>query len=124
MRKTYQKAENSGPVPYPDGSGKMLNAGEVVTGEEWEPLAELGFVVAIDAAAPPPKPAKKQEPPKAAKPKPAKKKVKEPKKPVEEAAKEASAKEDKAKAAKAVTAKRGGMSVMEAARAAAASKGD
>lgn len=43
----YQKAENCGPVPYPDQSGKMLATGETVEGDEWEPLVALGFVVKV-----------------------------------------------------------------------------
>ena len=46
--KRYKKADNCGPVPYPDGSGRML-ADEIVSGEEWAPLLGLGFVVEVDA---------------------------------------------------------------------------
>lgn len=43
----YRKADECGPVPYPDGSGRMLMS-ETVTGEEWAPLAELGYVVPVE----------------------------------------------------------------------------
>ena len=46
----YRKVDNCGPVPYPDRSGKFLNAGEVVEGDEWEPMVALGFVVKTDDA--------------------------------------------------------------------------
>ena len=46
----YRKADNCGPVPYPDRSGKFLNAGEVVEGDEWEPMLALGYVVKTDDA--------------------------------------------------------------------------
>lgn len=44
----YRKADNCGPVPYPDRSGKFLNAGEEVEGDDWAPLVALGFVVKVD----------------------------------------------------------------------------
>ena len=47
----YRKVENCGRVPYPDRSGKFLNAGEVVEGDDWAPLVALGYVVEV--AAPP-----------------------------------------------------------------------
>jgi len=63
----YQKAENCGPVPYPDRSGKFLVAGETADGDEWEPLVALGFVVKVaEAAAAPAKVAPPKEEPKAA----------------------------------------------------------
>lgn len=46
----YRKVDNCGPVPYPDRSGKFLNAGEEVEGDDWEPLVALGFVVKVDGA--------------------------------------------------------------------------
>lgn len=44
--KAYKKHGNSGPVPYPDGSGKMLHDGAVAYGEAalWDPLVALGYV--------------------------------------------------------------------------------
>jgi len=50
MAKNYRKADNCGPVPYPNDSSKMLQEGEVVSGEEWEPLAVLGYVVPVEDA--------------------------------------------------------------------------
>lgn len=44
----YRKADNCGPVPYPDRSGKFLGAGDVAEGDDWEPLVALGFVVKIE----------------------------------------------------------------------------
>jgi len=44
----YRKADNCGPVPHPDRSGKFLNAGEVAEGDHWEPLLALGYVVKVD----------------------------------------------------------------------------
>lgn len=46
----YQKAENCGPVPYPDRSGRMLVAGETAEGDDWEPFVALGFVVKVAEA--------------------------------------------------------------------------
>lgn len=40
----YKRADNCGPVPYPDGSGRLL-MDETVEGDEWEALVPLGFVV-------------------------------------------------------------------------------
>jgi len=48
MAKSYRKADNCGPVPYPSDPEKMLQEGETVTGDEWEPLVALGFVVAVE----------------------------------------------------------------------------
>ena len=41
--KTYKRAANSGPVPYPDKSGRLLTDG--VEGDEWESLVAIGYVV-------------------------------------------------------------------------------
>lgn len=44
----YKKADNCGPVGYPDQSGRYLGEGEVVENDEnndWAPLMALGFVV-------------------------------------------------------------------------------
>lgn len=58
----YKKADNCGPVPYPDRSGRMLNAGDVVEGDEWESLMALGYVVkVVEPPAPEKKPEKKVE---------------------------------------------------------------
>jgi hypothetical protein len=63
----YQKAENCGPVPYPDRSGRFLVAGETVEGDDWEPLVALRFVVKVaEVAAAPAKAAPPKEEPKAA----------------------------------------------------------
>lgn len=63
----YQKAENCGPVPYPDRSGRLLVAGETVEGDDWEPLVALRFVVKVaEAEAAPAKAAPPKEEPKAA----------------------------------------------------------
>lgn len=42
--KYYKRASNSGPVPYPDGSGRMLTD-EVVSGDEWEQFIALEYVI-------------------------------------------------------------------------------
>jgi hypothetical protein len=47
----YKKADNCGPVPYPDQSGKMLTS-EIVEGDEWEPLFSLGFIVKAEETNP------------------------------------------------------------------------
>jgi len=44
----YKKADNCGPVGYPDQSGRYLGDGEVVENDEnndWAPLMALGFIV-------------------------------------------------------------------------------
>jgi hypothetical protein len=44
----YKKADNCGPVGYPDQSGRYLGEGEVAENDEnndWAPLVALGFVV-------------------------------------------------------------------------------
>lgn len=43
----YKKADNCGPVPYPDQSGRMLT-NEIVEGDEWEPLLAIGFIVKVE----------------------------------------------------------------------------
>ena len=43
----YKRADNCGPVPYPDGSGRMLTD-EVAEGDGWEALVALGFVVRVE----------------------------------------------------------------------------
>ena len=49
MSKRYRWCEASGPVPYPDDSGRMLdNYDELVEGDGWAALAELGFVEEVD----------------------------------------------------------------------------
>jgi hypothetical protein len=53
MATKYRKADNCGPVPYPDRSGKFLNHGEVAEGDDWAPFVALGYVVPVDAAAAP-----------------------------------------------------------------------
>jgi len=47
MAKAFKRAQNCGPVPYPDGSGRMLTD-EIVVGEEWAPFVELGYLVRIE----------------------------------------------------------------------------
>ena len=47
MAKAYRKSKQSGPVPFPDGSGRML-VDQVVVGECWEPFVELGYVECLD----------------------------------------------------------------------------
>ena len=47
--KSYSKVANCGPVPYPDQSGRMLTDG-VVSGDGWEALEALGFVVRVEDA--------------------------------------------------------------------------
>ena len=46
----YRKVENCGPVPYPDRSGRFLNAGEEAEGDDWEPLVALGFVEKVEGS--------------------------------------------------------------------------
>lgn len=48
MSKSYRKADNCGPVPYPGDPRKLLQEGDVVSGDEWEPLAVLGYVVPVE----------------------------------------------------------------------------
>lgn len=117
----YKKADNCGPVPYPDGSGRFLGEGEVSDLDGWEPYIALGFVVKVDdkvavtpdrketpeemaKAVEPPKPPPKVEEPKKAEP---------PKKTVTEMAKEAAAKSEGSAGS--------GATVAEAARSAAKS---
>lgn len=106
----YKKADNCGPVPYPDGSGRFLGEGEVSDLDGWEPYVALGYVVktgedvavtpdkmespeelakAVEPPRPPPKKEepKKEEPKKAPSPPP-------PTKTVTEMAKEAAAKSE------------------------------
>lgn len=45
----YRKADNCGPVPHPDRSGKFLKEGEVAEGDAWEPYVALGYVVRVDS---------------------------------------------------------------------------
>ena len=52
----YLKADNCGPVPYPDGSGRLLMAGDVVEGDEWAGLVAVGYVVELPEPAAPPAP--------------------------------------------------------------------
>ena len=43
----YKKADDCGPVAYPDQSGRYLGEGEVVEDDEandWAPLVALGFI--------------------------------------------------------------------------------
>ena len=52
----YKKADNCGPVPYPDQSGRFLGEGEVVSDDldnNWAPLMTLGFIVETGGAATP-----------------------------------------------------------------------
>lgn len=85
----YRKVDNCGRVPYPDRSGRFLNAGEEVEGDDWEPLVALGFVQRVEGSKtietvttvtsaavtpkasppPPPPPPPKVEEPKAEEPK-------------------------------------------------------
>lgn len=48
--KSYKKAPNCGPVPYPDGSHKYLVGDEVVEGDPalWGPLVALDYVVEVE----------------------------------------------------------------------------
>lgn len=46
----YKKADNCGPVPYPDQSGRFLGEGEVSDMDDWEPYVALGYVVKLDDA--------------------------------------------------------------------------
>lgn len=49
----YRKADNCGPVPYPDQSGRYLGEGEVVEDDEnnnWAPLVALGFIVETESS--------------------------------------------------------------------------
>lgn len=43
----YRKADNCGPVPYPDRSGRFLHAGEIVEGHEWQQFVPLNYVVPV-----------------------------------------------------------------------------
>ena len=54
----YKKADNCGPVGYPDQSGRYLGDGEVVEDDannDWAPLDALGFVVETGASVTPDK---------------------------------------------------------------------
>lgn len=46
MAKAYRRSKGGRPVPYPDGSGRILED-QIVVGEMWEPYVELGYVVPI-----------------------------------------------------------------------------
>ena len=46
-RTMYRKVANCGPVPYPDRSGRFLNDGEVVEGDDWAGLVAIGYVVQV-----------------------------------------------------------------------------
>ena len=62
MSKQYRWCEASGPVPYPDDSHRMLDSyDELVSGDGWAALAELGFVEEVGDA-PAKKAAKKAKP--------------------------------------------------------------
>ena len=53
MSKQYRWCEASGPVAHPDGSGKMLDSyDELVSGDGWAALAELGFVEEAGSSTP------------------------------------------------------------------------
>ena len=43
----YRRAMTSGPVRFPDGSGRVLRD-QVVIGDQWEPLVALGFVERLE----------------------------------------------------------------------------
>ena len=47
MAKAYRKAPGSGPVPYPDGSGRMLG-NEIVIGSCWEQFVALNYVERLE----------------------------------------------------------------------------
>lgn len=49
IMKKYKKADNCGPVPYPDQSGRMLTD-QIVSGDEWEKYVPLGYVVEVKDA--------------------------------------------------------------------------
>jgi hypothetical protein len=88
----YRKADNCGPVPYPDQSGRFLGDSEVVENDEandWSPYVALGYIVETGAAATPDKKESKEELAKAVEPLPAPPPA--PKKTVGELAKEAAA---------------------------------
>lgn len=71
MAKGYKKHHNAGPVPHPDQSGKFLQEGEVVYGDEWEPFVALDYVVPVDdGEAPAPPKAPEKPAPKAVEPPP------------------------------------------------------
>lgn len=46
----YRRASNSGPVPYPDKSGRMLT-NEIVEGDEWAQYVPLDYVVKVEEVA-------------------------------------------------------------------------
>ena len=51
MSKQYRWCENAGAVAYPDDSHRMLDSyDELVSGEGWAALAELGFVEEVGDA--------------------------------------------------------------------------
>lgn len=52
MATKYRKVDNCGRVPYPDRSGKFLEHGEVVEGDDWAPFVALGFVVPVEDGSP------------------------------------------------------------------------
>ena len=79
----YRKADNCGPVAYPDQSGRYLGDGEVVEDDEsnnWAPLVALGFVVETDKAVTPDSVESAEELAKAVEPPEEPKKVAAPKK--------------------------------------------
>jgi len=52
MARAYRRVKNCGPVPYPDGSGRMLDD-QIVIGDMWEPYVAIGYVVRLDGEADP-----------------------------------------------------------------------
>lgn len=98
----YRKADNCGPVPYPDGSGRFLGEGEVSDLDGWEPYVALGYVVKLgddvkvtpDKQESPEELAKAVEPPKPKAEEPKKAPPAPPTKTVSEMAKEAAAKSE------------------------------
>ena len=83
MNKQYRWCERSGPVPYPSDASRMLDGyDELVSGEGWAELAELGFVEEVEPLEEPKKVAAKLKsvPAPESEPKSAKKPKKKPKK--------------------------------------------
>ncbi len=61
MGKQYRWCEAAGPVPYPNDPTRMLDGyDELVSGDGWAELAELGFVEEVKSSA---KPKKAASPP-------------------------------------------------------------